>query len=150
MNFESFLINDSNQGMDFKGRTLQDIWNYSDKEIEDQHDFIQMIFPLDQPSNAVFHGIYLDDREVIENLRKNPTVQLNMIKSANWFLSFLERTNHWKAPNDHNHLRITRIIQSLRLLVSDKEADAFYISVMAMLADNNQINATSLQYWKKA
>ena len=150
MNFEAFLSNYSNLGVDFKGRTLQDIWDYSDKEIEDQHDFIQMIFPLDQPSNAVFHGIYLDDREVIENLRTNPTVQSNMIKSANWFLSFLERTNHWKAPNDHNHLRITRIIQSLRLLVSDKEADAFYISVMAMLADNNQINATSLQYWKKA
>ena len=150
MNFESFLINDSNQGMDFKGRTLQDIWNFSDKEIEDQHDFIQMIFPLDQPSNAVFHGIYLDDREVIENLRKNPTVQSNMVKSANWFLSFLKRTNHWRVSNDHNHLRITRIIQSLRLLVSDKEADAFYVSVMAILADNNQINPVSLQYWKKA
>ena len=150
MNFESFLSNDSVHGKDFKERTLQEIWNFSDKEIEDQHDFIQMIFPLDQPSNAVFHGIYLDDRKVIENLRTNPTVQSNMVKSANWFLSFLERINHWKAPNDHNHLRITRIIQSLRLLVSDKEADAFYVSIMAMLADNNQINATSLQYWKKA
>jgi len=150
MNFESFLSNDSNPGVDFKGRTLQDIWNFSYNEIEDQHDFIQMIFPLDQPSNAVFHGIYLDDREVIDNLRKNPSVQSNMIKSANWFLSFLNRTNHWKVPNNHNHLRITRIIQSLRLLVSDKEADAFYVSVMAMLADNNHINAISLQYWKKA
>ena len=150
MNFESFLSNDYNPGVDFKGRTLQDVWNFSDNEIEDQHDFIQMIFPLDQPSNVVFHGIYLDDREVIENLRKNPSVQSNMMKSANWFLSFLNRTNHWKVPNNHNHLRITRIIQSLRLLVSDKEADAFYVSVMAMLADNNHINATSLQYWKKA
>jgi len=150
MNFEKFLSNDSNPGVDFKGRTLQDIWNFSYNEIENQHDFIQMIFPLDQPSNAVFHGIYLDDREVIENLRKNPSVQSNMMKSANWFLSFLNRTNHWKASNDHNHLRITRIIQSLRLLVSDKEADAFYVSVMAMLADNNHINAISLQYWKKA
>ena len=150
MNFESFLSNDSNPGVDFKGRTLQDIWNFSYNEIENQHDFIQMIFPLDQPSNVVFHGIYLDDREVIDNLRKNPSVQSNMMKSANWFLSFLKRTNHWKVPNNHNHLRITRIIQSLRLLVSDKEADAFYVSVMAMLADNNQINAISLQYWKKA
>ena len=35
-------------------------------------------------------------------------------------------------------------------LSPDKEADAFYVSVMAMLADNNQINVTSLQYWKKA
>ncbi len=43
MNFESFLSNDSNQGVDFKGRTLQDIWSYSDDEIEKKHDFIQMI-----------------------------------------------------------------------------------------------------------
>ena len=150
MNFEYFLSNDSNQGVDFKGRTLQDIWSYSDDEIEKKHDFIQMIFPLNQPSNSVFHGIYLEDSKVIENLRKNPIVQSNVIKSANWFLSFLERTNHWKVPNNHNHLRITRIIQSLRLLVSDKEADVFYNSIMAMLSENNQINATSLQYWKKA
>jgi len=150
MNFESFLSNDSNPGVDFKGRTLQNIWSYSDNEIEDKHDFIQMIFPLNQPSNSVFHGIYLEDSKVIENLRKNPIVQSNVIKSANWFLSFLERTNHWKVPNNHNHLRITRIIQSLRLLVSDKEADVFYNSIMAMLSENNQINATSLQYWKKA
>ena len=73
-----------------------------------------------------------------------------MLKSASWFLSVLERTNHWKQPNNHNHLRITRVIQSLRLLVSDKEADAFYNSVMALLSENNQINALSLQYWEKA
>lgn len=150
MNFESFLSNDSNQGVDFKGRTLQDIWSYSDDEIEKKHDFIQMIFPLNQPSNSVFHGIYLDDSRVIEDLQKNPIVNSNMLKSASWYLSFLERTNHWKQPNNHNHLRITRVIQSLRLLVSDKEADAFYNSVMVLLSENNQINALSLQYWKKS
>ena len=150
MNFESFLSNDSNQGVDFKGRTLQDIWSYSDDEIEKKHDFIQMIFPLNQPSNSVFHGIYLDDNNVIEDLQKNPIVNSNMLKSASWFLSFLERTNHWKQPNNHNHLRITRVIQSLRLLVSDREADAFYNSVMALLSENNQINALSLECWEKA
>ena len=150
MNFEAFLCNNSIKGKDFKGRNLQDIWNYSDDEIEKKHDFIQMIFPLNQPSNSVFHGIYLDDNNVIENLQKNPIVNSNMLKSASWFLSFLERTNHWKQPNNQNHLRITRVIQSLRLLVSDKEADAFYNSVMALLSEDNQINALSLQYWKKA
>ena len=150
MNFEAFLCNNSIKGKDFKGRNLQDIWNYSDNEIEKKHDFIQMIFPLNQPSNSVFHGIYLDDSKVIEDLQKNPIVNSNMLKSANWFLSFLERTNHWKQPNNHNHLRITRVIQSLRLLVSDKEADAFYNSVMALLSENNQINTLTLQYWEKA
>tara|TARA_X000000368_G_scaffold414717_1_gene405074 strand:- start:551 stop:760 length:210 start_codon:yes stop_codon:yes gene_type:complete len=52
MNFESFLSNDSNPGVDFKGRTLQNIWSYSDNEIEDKHDFIQIIFPLNQQNNV--------------------------------------------------------------------------------------------------
>ena len=91
MNFEAFLSNNSIKGKDFKGRNLQDIWNYSDDEIEKKHDFIQMIFPLNQPSNSVFHGIYLDDNNVIEDLQKNPIVYSNMLKSASWF--YLFRTN---------------------------------------------------------
>ena len=37
-------------------------------------------------------------------------------------LVFYRDTRHWRAPVDHNHLRITRIIRSLRLLVSDAAA----------------------------
>ena len=43
MIYEEFL---TLKGKDFKGRTLDDIWSYSDKEIEENHDFIQIIFPL--------------------------------------------------------------------------------------------------------
>ena len=42
MDFEKFL---TNQGSDFKGRTLDEIWSYSDNEIEGIHDFIQIVFP---------------------------------------------------------------------------------------------------------
>ena len=49
----------SDKSPDFKGRYLTDIWNYNDDEIEYNHDFIQLIFPLDKPSQAVFNNIYL-------------------------------------------------------------------------------------------
>ena len=31
---------------DFQGRLIKDIWDYSDQEIENIHDFIQVLFPL--------------------------------------------------------------------------------------------------------
>ena len=52
MDFEKFL---TNQGSDFKGRTLDEIWSYSDNEIESTHDFIQIVFPTNKPSQATFN-----------------------------------------------------------------------------------------------
>lgn len=46
-----------NEEKDFLGRFLSDIWSFTDDEIEDNHDFIQLIFPLVNPSEAVDHNI---------------------------------------------------------------------------------------------
>ena len=35
---------------DSEGRTLADLWAFSDREMEDIHDFIQWMFPLREPS----------------------------------------------------------------------------------------------------
>jgi hypothetical protein len=37
-------------GSDSEGRSLADLWNLSDDEMEDIHDFIQWMFPLREPS----------------------------------------------------------------------------------------------------
>ena len=122
MNFEKFL---THRGKDFKERTLQDIWSYSDKEIERRHDFIQVIFPLNKPSQAVSHGYYLDSKELVNQIKTNKEAVTNISKSSQWFFSFLERNMYWNTRHDHNQLRITRVIECLRLLVSDEEADNF-------------------------
>ena len=57
INFVDFL---TNKKADFSGRFLQDIWNYSDIEIEHTHDFIQILFPLNEESSAVFNGVFLE------------------------------------------------------------------------------------------
>ena len=44
-NFKNFLLG---KEADFKGRTIQEIWNFSDIQIEENHDFIQLIFPLNK------------------------------------------------------------------------------------------------------
>ena len=48
-----------------------------------------------------------------------------IIQSSKWYESFLSRNLHWVTNYNHNHLRITRAIKSLRLLVNDDEARRF-------------------------
>ena len=147
MIFENFL---TLKGKDFKGRTLQDIWSFSDSEIERKHDFIQIVFPLNKPSQAVFHGYYLDNQDLVSQIKGNKEVTINILRSSRWFFSFLERNMHWNAKLDHNQLRITRVIECLRLLVSDEEADNFYNNVLELIKDNNQVNKRTLDFWKNA
>ena len=147
MIFEDFL---ALKGKDFKGRTLEDIWSFSDEEIENYHDFIQIVFPLNKPSQATFHGHYLDSKEVVQQIKNNKDATNNIIKSSQWFFSFLERNMYWNDQHDHNQWRITRVIECLRLLVSDEEADNFYKNVLELLKDNNQVNKRTLDFWKNA
>tara|TARA_B100000575_G_C22937815_1_gene543044 strand:+ start:381 stop:824 length:444 start_codon:yes stop_codon:yes gene_type:complete len=145
--YEDFL---TLRGKDFKGRTLKDIWSFSDEEIEKNHDFIQIVFPLNKPSQSVFHGYYLDSEELVHQIKNNSEATNNIIKSSYWFISFLKRNMYWNAPYDHNQLRITRVIECLRLLVSDEEADNFYNNVLKLIEENNKVNFRTLNFWKNA
>ena len=148
MDFFNFL---SKEGNDFKGRTLESIWSFSDEDIERTHDFIQILFPLNKPSESAFHGYYLDSEDLIEQIRSNSIARENILKSSNWYLSFLTRNVWlWNRNYDHNQLRITRVIECLRLLISEDEADKFYDDVLKIIKDNNKVNQTSLNFWKNA
>ena len=92
--------------------------NISDKEIEENHDFIQIVFPLNKPSQSVLHGYYLDSQDIVVQIKNNKEATNNIIKSSQWFFSFLKRNMYWNDQHDHNQLRITRVIECLRLLVS--------------------------------
>ena len=147
MNFYEFLRNES---PDFKGRFLSDIWNFNDNQIENKHDFIQMIFPLNKPSEAVFHGLYLDNEIEINKIKNDKLIIKNLIFSKDWFVKFLERNDNWMSHSDHNQLRITRVIECLRLLVSNYEANLFYSHILKMLGTENNVNKSTLHFWSKA
>ena len=149
MNFENFLTNIE---PDYKNRFLNDIWNFTDEDIEHTHDFIQLLFPLNEQSESVFHGYYLNTKSSIINIKSNDLAKSNIVTSSKWFLSFLERNTHWRRRHNHNYLRITRIIKSLRLLVSDEEANKFYESFIELIDESlrSKINLTTLSYWENA
>ena len=146
MNFKNFLLA---KEPDFKGRMIQDIWNYSDEEIEGIHDFIQILLPLNKKSQSVFHGHYLDTDDLVQSLKDDEQVKKNILKSSEWFLSFLKRHDYWKKEYNHNQLRITRVIECLRLIAGDKEADNFYKSVLELCSDV-KLSKTTLDFWSKA
>ena len=143
MNFIGFL---EIKSPDHKGRTLQDIWAFSDTQIEYTHDFIQLIFPLSKPSNNNFNGLYLTDALVIRRIQTSDDARRNLIKSSEWFLSFLSRNDHWKDKYNHNQLRITRMIESLRLLTSDDQADHCREAVFRMIPTKHSINEKTLLF----
>ncbi len=57
---------------------------------------------------SVFHGYYLDSQDIVDQIKNNKEATNNIIKSSQWFFSFLERNMYWNDQHDHNQLRITR------------------------------------------
>tara|TARA_B110000977_G_scaffold123827_1_gene158774 strand:+ start:1013 stop:1456 length:444 start_codon:yes stop_codon:yes gene_type:complete len=139
-----------NEATDFKGRSLSDIWAYDDSQIEANHDFIQLLFPLNKASQHSFHGIYLNDDAQVAEIKNNKAIQANILTSVNWFLMFLKRVDYWRVGYNHNHLRITRIIECLRLLIDDNEADKFYENILTILGSDIKINEKTFKFWAEA
>ena len=122
----------------------------TDQQAERTHDYIQWLFPLDEPSRSI-NGVPVLTELEIDEIRQSSLAQINLAKSARWFLGFLERNDHWITKYNHNHLRITRVIKSLRLLTSDEAADEFRDKVFGYLGDEvNLIDAKARSFWNSA
>ena len=86
----------------------------------------------------------------MKRIKNNKEAVNNIIQSSKWFFSFLERNMYWNSQYNHNQLRITRVIECLRLLVSDEAADNFYNNILKLIKDNNEVNMRTLNFWKNA
>ena len=135
-------------GRDGAGRTIEEVLAFSDDRLERHHDFIQWLFPLTEPSAAV-PGSPVLTLEDIAAVRASATAQARLARAVQRMLAFYRDTDHWRRASDHNHLRVTRIIKSLRLLVGDPAADAFRGDMMSM-AEDAGVGALSLSYWRAA
>src|SRR5210317_1614973 len=132
---------------DHRGSILAMLLQQTDHQAETTHDYIQWLFPLNEPSRSV-NGVPVLTELEIDEIRQSSLAQANLAKSARWFLGFLERNDHWITKYNHNHLRITRVIKSLRLLASDKAADEFRDKVLAAAGDNlNLVDQKARGFW---
>jgi len=153
------------QGRDPEGRTLDQVWGWDNEDLEQCHDFIQWMFPLDEPSafNPDAPLVTQDDRLAF---RTDPQLQAAMRRSLSVFLAFLglsvaedgrvvrgrdfeRRLSLWKHAN-HNWLRITRVLKSLRLLGFETEAGAFWACLRELHEKEGFVSPDSFQYWREA
>jgi hypothetical protein len=153
------------KGRDTEGRKLEEIWQWTDQELEQCHDFIQWMFPLDEPSSVNPDAPLVNQQEQMA-FRGDPQLQSAMRRSLATFLRFLgletlsdgrivrgenfnERLAIWKWPN-HNWLRITRVLKSLRLLGFESEATALWVCLDELHAVGGFVSENSFRYWSEA
>jgi hypothetical protein len=157
-------------GKDPRGRTLEDILRFDDRRLEHGHDYIQIIFPLPEGSPYNWEAPVIT-RFVFAEFRSRPELRETLRRSFLRILAFYgfdesaedgkvkvtRRDNHlkqfrnWVTRVDHNHLRITRIIRSLRVLGLEEDAQAFYEALLAVDADfPARISKGSIMFWTRA
>lgn len=140
----------SGEGTDGAGRAASEVLAFDDARIERVHDFIQWLFPLMERSGAQPNAPVLTEADIAAIQHSGPA-QATLTAAVERMASFYARNDHWLTGGDHNHLRITRIIASLRLLVGDARADAFRASILARVeAAGSPVGPTTLAYWDRA
>ena len=145
MGIVEFLAKD---GADNAGRRFGQVLAFDDRALEAHHDYIQWLFPLDEPSRAVPGSPVLDQASLVA-LRASDMAKQRQREAAARMLRFYAGNIHWKRGFDHNHLRITRIIKSLRLISGDAEADAFKTRIIE-LAGGAPIDPAARRFWNAA
>ncbi len=137
-------------GRDGQGRLAADVLGYSDERLEEVHDYIQWLFPLPTRSGAQPEAPVLTQVE-IEAIRADRSAQDTLKRAAERMLRFYQDAHWWLTSYDHNHLRITRIIHSLRILTGPEEAQRFHRTILDLNgAAGSPVNARSLEYWSDA
>lgn len=156
-------------GANCQRRTLNDIWNLSLEDKEKTHNFIQWLFPLttatiyNRTAPILNPGLIKDLKdlpEFIPNLRRSLNVMLEffglewedetqskIILSSN----FEERALCWLNRGNHNHHRITRILESLRIFELEKENKAL-ISILEVIKNQypQKISEKAWSFWEQA
>jgi len=151
------------EGPNGDGYLLHQILRWSNDDWEEDHSFIQWVFPTNQPSmfNADAPVLTADEITIIQS---DPHIQEALGVIYHRWLRFcglgygntgLEfGTSEFPKGNpvvwgrlNHNWLRITRVLQSLRLLGRKDRAEEFFNFLtqhQALFSENTWL------YWRKA
>ena len=137
---------------DPNGRHITNFVAATDDELENTHDLFQWVFPLQEPSKTTPKSPILS-RKDLDIIRENPEVNrevtISLNHACNRYLRFLESRRSWLTHHDHNHLRITRIIKSLRLIMGDRWAVRFKMQVLEIAGNDIAIvGEIAKRHWR--
>ncbi|WP_458790904.1 ADP-ribosylglycohydrolase family protein [Yoonia sp. MH D7] len=128
------------------GFRRKELLSISDDEFEQSREFIHWAFPTSEPSQQFPNAPVLDLASAIWLAEKTDFSEF-LEDMAVRFLDFLSAQNHWKCHYNHNHLRISRAIQSLRVLHSWELANWFHSKVKELADDSFSLMQEADSYW---
>ena len=156
-------------GTDARGRHIDEIWEWDDEELEFVHDYIQWLFPLQEPSAFNSRAPRLTAADITA-FQRSGTLRAQLGKSYQRMLRFYglrlewvdgarvvpgpefdRRKRGWLNPNNHNHLRLTRIMTSMATLGLSDEALALQAPLLDLAVQNpSAVTRQTVAYWRRA
>ncbi|MDB5309685.1 MAG: opioid growth factor receptor [Gemmataceae bacterium] len=153
---------------DYLGRTLDQILGWDDEELENRHNFIQILFPTFERSGVTPRAPTLTTEDV-EAFHQDDALRANLARAFDRMLSFYglvrdpqsgeigrgpnfgERSANWVSPHNHNYLRITRILKCLSALGLADRAAAFLHELETIYRELGEaIGPDTLRFWRAA
>lgn len=138
---------------DNHNRWLDDIQRANDEWLEKTHNYIQWLFPNREPSPYNPDAPVLDD-DTIEIFRSRNDLKLEVARSLETMIEFYQldvTTPWWVTKKNHNYLRITRILNSLREFQMFEEACDFFDKLSEVYSNNKEIiGDVTFDFWEKA
>jgi hypothetical protein len=166
MNASTLVLFQRGRGTDHAGRRIFAIHQFDFRELEWIHDYIQWLFPLVTRSHFNELAPLLTEEDRAE-FHRDPVIRRNFRISLELMWEFYgfhisengslgrterweERRDNWLTRDNHNLLRITRILRSSMLCGLLPEAKIFLDAVMKAAAERSGIIGRSEEFWKTA
>jgi hypothetical protein len=153
-----------------QGQTLDYLINRADDQaLEFAHGWVQWAFPEFEASSFNLTAPLLTE-EIRQSFHRSPNLQEKLLKMFERALkfyglkmeertgvvmqgeNFLERSAFWLKSSDHNHLRISRILKSLKALQDPAEqhswSKSFFRYLKAIQLARHSISEKNFSYWQ--
>ena len=149
------------------GHTIDEIIGWDDLKLEGIHNYIQWVFPIEEPSAFNIHCPVLMPEDVFE-FASDPEIKNRFYlilhkmfkfygfkpenKGMGFGLDFESRKHKLFSYKDHNQLRMTRILRCLCLLGFEELAHMFYNDclIKGLERTGNNVNKETEEYWLEA
>jgi hypothetical protein len=148
------------------GMSIKDVLAMSTDQLETDHHYIQWVFPLPEKSQMVPTSPVLTQSD-IDEFRSDDSLRGTMVRVILKMLDFYGlqlttlgigkgsnfdvRAEDWITPKNHNFLRLTRIIRSMKLLGLEDWAKSLYDCLCEVYEEHKgTIGPLTKKFWDEA
>lgn len=146
-----------------EGYRIDEILASRDHFLEVDHLYIQWLFPLTEPSGFNPDAPILDEDQ-ITIFKADPYLREKVLEAFNRMLKFwgfdytyygdlvkLKKNSNWVRKENHNFLRITRVLKCMSILGFDLEVVLFYNALIELAEESVlEISENNLAFWADA